>query len=140
MLRMLRNHFIAVWVGLLFVFPHATIHAQETSRTSLKSYLIELEKQHDIKFSYVDEDLEGVEVAIPADLSLDLVLEALETQTQIKIRKINERYYSLVKNTLVSVCGKVLDNFAENTVPGATVEVMDSDIALVTDIKWPFSN
>ncbi len=138
MLRMLRNHFIVVWVGLLFVFPHATIHAQETSRTSLKSYLIALEKQHDIKFSYVDQDLEGVEVAIPADLSLDLVLEALETQTQIKIRKINERYYSLVKNTLISVCGKILDNFAENTVPGATVEIMDSDIALVTDLYGRF--
>ena len=138
MLRTLRNHFFAAWAGLLLVsFPMA-LHAQEASRTSLKTYLIELEGRYDIKFSYVDEDLVGVEITPPASTDLNAVLQYLESQTQIKVKKLNERYYTLVKNTLVKVCGRVLDNFAENTVPGATVEVLDSDIALITDESGNF--
>lgn len=138
MLRTLRNHFIAAWVGLLLVCFPTTLHAQEAPRASLKAFIVELESRYDIKFSYVDEDLEGVEIKLPSSTDLDTVLQYLETQTQIKIKKLNERYYSLVKNTLVNVCGRVLDNFAENTVPGATVEVLDSDIALITDESGNF--
>ena len=133
MLRTLRNHFVAAWAGLLLVSFPTALHAQKAPRTPLKAFLNELEDRYEIKFSYVDEDVTGVEITPPATTELEAVLQYLENQTQIKIQKLNERYYTLVKSTLVDICGRVLDNFAENTVPGATVEVLDSDIALITD-------
>ncbi|WP_343485567.1 carboxypeptidase-like regulatory domain-containing protein [Allomuricauda sp. d1] len=125
-------------MGLIFVFLPTNLYPQDSAQKSLKTYLIELENEFNVKFSYVDEDLEGVTIIMPDDASLDDILAVLEAQTQIKIQKLNERYYALAKKSLVNVCGKVLDNFAENNIPGATVEILDGDVALVTDIYGHF--
>ncbi|KQC31274.1 TonB-dependent receptor [Flagellimonas eckloniae] len=138
MLRTLRSFIILVWVGLLLPISINLCYAQEI-QTDLKSYLTGLEKRFDIKFSYVDEDLEKVEISTPVSNSLQGILESIRAQTQIKIEKLNERYYTLVKSTLVDICAKVLDNFAENTVSAASVEVVGSEIALVTDSEGLFS-
>lgn len=138
MQRTLRSFFIVVWVSLLLLISITPCYGQET-QTSLKSYLTELEKRFDVKFSYVDEDLEKAEISTPISNSLQGILESIRAQTQIKIEKLNERYYTLVKSTLVDICAKVLDNFAENTVSAASVEVVGSEIALVTDSEGLFS-
>lgn len=136
--RTLHSFFVLVWVGLILLTSTATCYAQET-KIGLKSYLTELEQRFDIKFSYVDEDLEKVEISTPTSNSLQDILESIRTQTQIKVEKLNERYYSLVKSTLVDICAKVLDNFAENTVSAASIEVVGSEIVLVTDSEGLFT-
>ncbi len=134
-----RHSTYAVWVGLLLLlFSFTFCLAQDSTPKGLKSYLLELEEEFDIKFSYVDEDLKDIQVVPPNSSDLQQILDVLQVQTKIKIQKLNDRYYSLVKTTLVDVCGKVLDNFAENTVPGATVEVLGGKVAVVTDIYGKF--
>nr|WP_299070537.1 carboxypeptidase-like regulatory domain-containing protein [uncultured Allomuricauda sp.] len=138
MLETLRSFFLSIWAGLFFLIAIVPCCAQET-QIGLKPYLSQLEQRFDIKFSYVDEDLEKVEISTPVSNSLQGILESIRAQTQIKIEKLNERYYTLVKSTLVDICAKVLDNFAENTVSAASVEVVGSEIALVTDSEGLFS-
>ncbi|RNC89325.1 MAG: TonB-dependent receptor [Allomuricauda sp.] len=139
MLRTHRSTSIVVWVGLLLLLISTTIcSAQESPLKGLKPYLAALEQQFNIKFSYVDEDLNDVQITLPQATDLAQILEELEAQTQIKIERLNDRYYSLVKTSLVDICGKVLDNFAENTVPGATIEVLGGEVAVVTDIYGTF--
>lgn len=134
-----RSSTIIVWVGLLLLLLFSNIcQAQEPASKGLKTYLTELEQQFDIKFSYVDDDISDVQVVLSNSKDLEAVLKSIEVQTQIKIQKLNDRYYSLIKSTLVDVCGKVLDNFAKNTVPGATIEVLGGEVAVVTDIYGKF--
>ncbi|MEX0359804.1 MAG: carboxypeptidase-like regulatory domain-containing protein, partial [Allomuricauda sp.] len=71
-------------------------------------------------------------------MALQDILDFIGSELQIKSQKLNDRYYTLTKNTLVRVCGQVLDNFAENNVPGATVEVFGTEIAQATNPNGSF--
>jgi hypothetical protein len=112
--------------------------AQENEKLGLRTFITQLENKYQVKFSYVDADIEGIEIRIPSSDRLVNILTSIGEQTGIEIKQLNERYYTLSKPKLVSVCGRVLDNFAENNVPGATVEVLGTDRALVTDSEGNF--
>ncbi|TAI49621.1 TonB-dependent receptor [Flagellimonas allohymeniacidonis] len=143
MLRTHRSRPKVFCLGLLFLFCflHSRGWAQEklTEQKSLIAVVKELEQQFNVKFSYINSDMEPLSSDIPGNLvALDDILSYLEEDLQLKIERLNERYYTLTKRTLVSICGKVLDNFAENNVPSATVEVMNTEVALTTDIDGKF--
>ncbi len=139
MARTLRSTLVKILFSLFFLLSIPSILAQEENEVSLKSYLTELESKYAIKFSFVDEDLFGVKITVPNFNNLNSIITALETQTKLKIEKLNQRYYTLTKSSLVSICANVLDNYAQNTIPGATVEVLGSEIAIVTDSNGNFS-
>ncbi len=139
MARTLRSTLISFFLLLFFSFSTQSMLAQEKSTVPLKSYLTQLEAKYDVKFSFVDEDLSGVTITKPNFNNLNSILTALENQTKLKIEKLNNRYYTLAKSTLVSICGNVFDNYAKNTIPGATIEVLGSKIALITNLDGSFS-
>ncbi|MGB5554588.1 MAG: carboxypeptidase-like regulatory domain-containing protein, partial [Flavobacteriaceae bacterium] len=115
-------------------------NAQETPVSKLLiTYIQELEQQFDIKFSYVDEEIRPIELHVPKSGTLQELLADIEKQTQIKISKLSDRYYTLLKSTTVDICGSVFDNYEQNTIPGATVQVLDSEIAIITDLDGNFS-
>lgn len=123
---------------LFFIFEIA--QAQEnTALTDLISYIQNLEQEFDIKFSYIDEDLRPIQITIPETTILSEILDAIRKQTQFEIQKLSERYYTLKKSTTVTICATVLDNFENNTVAGATVEILQDERASITDLDGKFS-
>ena len=106
--------------------------------TDIIPYISQLEQQFDVKFSFVDEDLETVQIQIPDASTLDDILEDIEDQTQLIIKKLSDRYYTLTKSVTVNICGRVLDNFEQNTLGGASIEVLGSSIAAVTESDGSF--
>lgn len=141
MLGTLQNKRTGLVLALLF-FMLCNSNAQEKQQVpiGLISYLKSLESRFDIKFSYLNEDLEELTITIPKDInSLEGILKYIEDTFRIETEKLNDRYYALSKDNLVSICGIVLDNFAENTVMGATVEVLGTDIAIITNSNGSFS-
>jgi len=134
------KHLGLALVFLFFMF--CNINAQEKQRTSidLVSYLKLLETRYDIKFSYIDKDLDGLTIVVPENLNtIEEILQYIEGTFRIEAEKLNDRYYTLSKNSRVNICGIVLDNFADNTVTGATVEVLGTDVAKITDNNGSFS-
>ncbi|MGN7514581.1 MAG: TonB-dependent receptor [Allomuricauda sp.] len=128
-------------LGFLF-FLVCNIHAQEKQQSpiDLIAYIKNLENRFDIKFSYIDEDLEGLTITIPDNLdTLEEMLQYIEETFRIETEKLNDRYYTLSTNNQVNICGVVLDNFAENTVMGTTVEVLGTNTAKITDNNGTFS-
>ncbi|MGB5497448.1 MAG: TonB-dependent receptor plug domain-containing protein, partial [Maribacter sp.] len=107
--------------------------------SNLINILHNLEVKYDIKFSYVDEDIGGVTISIPETDSLQEILHSIQNQTQVKIQKLNERYFTVTKSTTVDICAIVLDNFKENTVTASSVEVFESDVATITGEDGHFS-
>lgn len=123
----------------LFLLSAQLVLAQEKEKTALKSYLTTLETKYNIKFSFIDKDIQGVQIIEPSFNSLNSILTALEKQTKLQIEKLSNRYYTLSKNPLVTICAKVLDNFEENTIPGATIEILGSEEALITNTDGSFT-
>ncbi|RDY60731.1 TonB-dependent receptor [Flagellimonas nanhaiensis] len=140
MLETLRNSFIGLSsVFLLLVFCPVLAQEEQKSATPLVSYIKDLENTFNIKFSYLNEDLEDISVNVPNNLvNLDDILNYIETQFQLETEKLNDRYYAITKSTLITLCGSVLDNFAENTVSGATIEVLGSNVAQITESNGSF--
>ena len=136
-----QNNLIKLLSGLLLFFSFAQLSAQEngTQSTSLLNLLKALETQFNIKFSYVDEDISAIDIEGFEQKSLEETLATITQQTQIKIEKLNERYYTLNKSKTVAICAIVLDNFEQNTITGATVRVLGNEKATITDLDGSFS-
>jgi len=102
-------------------------------------YLQKLEKKFDVKFSFVDEDIEHTQFLIPKSAILKVILDSIADQTKLKIKQIDNRYYSIFKTTNISICGQILDNF-KNPIDGATIEVLESTVALESNAIGNFSS
>ena len=139
MATILRSTLIKFFFILFFSLSTQHMLGQEKSMVPLKSYLTQLEVKYDVKFSFIDEDLKGVTIKALGFNNLNAILVALENQTKLKIEKVSNRYYTITKSSLVHICARVLDNYAENTIPGATVEVLGHEIAIITNEDGSFS-
>ncbi len=126
-------------IGLLCIFSVANAQEKTVEETSLISYIQQLEDKFEVKFSYADADIGSVKITIPESEVLAEILNHLRIQTKLKIQKLNERYYTIVNTNTISICGVVLDNFQQNTVTGASVEVLGTEKAVITDILGNFS-
>ncbi len=114
---------------------------QDTSQTKIPviDLLQELEDKFEVKFSFVDADLEGLQISKPTVDGLQASIGYIIGKTPLQIERLNDRYYSVVLRNTISICGTVLDNFENNSIPGATVRILDSDKATVTNIEGQFS-
>ncbi|MEH6769326.1 TonB-dependent receptor [Maribacter arcticus] len=114
--------------------------AQNTTDNSilLTDLLVELETKHNVKFSYADKDVFSIRLTKPKYDALKPTLEFIRITTDLTIVKLNDRYYSLTNTSTISICGYVLDNFEENTIPGATVEIYQSNLTGITDATGAF--
>ncbi|SIQ28139.1 TonB-dependent receptor [Maribacter ulvicola] len=138
MLKKHLNTFITICFILIF---SGDSYAQTTAKDStlLRDFLSELESKFDVKFSYADADVDLVYITKPTSNVLNDILNELGNIAGITIDKLNDRYYTLTKTTTISICGNVLDNFEENNIPGATVEIYESNLSGITDENGSFN-
>ncbi len=140
-----KSHLVSKRIGILFglalLFLLKTGYAQENTsdKIPLESFIQSLEDRFSIKFSYVDTDIRDIEIRVPKTAALEEILTSIKVQTQLRIQKLNDRYYTFIKKTTIDICGTVLDNFEQNTVTGATIEILGSEVAVITDFDGNFS-
>jgi hypothetical protein len=138
---MLKKHLNTLITLIFLLIFSGSSYAQTSTKDSiaLRDFLTELESKFDVKFSFADTDVDSVYIIKSRSNSLDEILNDLRDATGITINKLNDRYYTLNKTTTISICGFVLDNFEENNIPGATVEIYESNLSGVTDDNGSFS-
>lgn len=126
--------FISLLLGL------GRVAAQELPKTSIGiiELIKELEVTYQVKFSYLDTDLTKIELAKPNGSTLAKILVQISERTKLDIQKLSDRYYSISKSKLRTICATVLDNFEQNTIPGATIQVLGSPLAMITDLDGNF--
>ncbi|SFR64760.1 TonB-dependent receptor [Maribacter stanieri] len=133
-----QNNFI-VFLFLLVFSMNSYAQTIDNDSILLRDYLSELETSFNVKFSYADSDVNAIYIEKSNSDSLDAILNSLRETTEITITKLNDRYYTLTKASTITICGFVLDNFEENTIPGATVEIYESNLSGITDANGAFS-
>ena len=87
------DHSLLIFLfSCLTLLPSLGVFSQEVGKAvPLSVVLSELERRCDVKLSYVDADIEGLEVEVGDFDGLARFIQAIEGQTQIKINKLNER-------------------------------------------------
>ncbi|WKB80342.1 TonB-dependent receptor [Cellulophaga lytica] len=137
---MLRNKFYKVIFYCFFFAISYVTSAQETSNTiPLLKYIQQLEQTFNIRFSYVDKDIEPFNIKPSTSTNLNNILSYITTKTDLKLTQLNKRYFALSKENTISIHAKFLDNFEQNTINGASVEVLQHNIATVTDSTGYFT-
>jgi hypothetical protein len=131
------NFFLAIF---LLIFSMTGFAQNMTSDSiPLRDYLLELESNFSVKFSYADKDINSIRIKKTNATSIEIILNELRNSTGLTITKLNDRYYTLTNTETISICGFVLDNYEENTISGATVEIFESNLGSVTNANGKFS-
>lgn len=124
----------------LFLFLFQTVMvAQEM--LPLLEIVKELEATHEVRFSYVEEELIGIEAERPSQgSSLNESIQKLNTSTPFQFLKINDRYYSISKKELVTsnYCGKLIDESTGLPLESASVIVGINTYTTITDQNGVF--
>src|SRR5690606_39246362 len=96
--------------------------------------------QFDLKFSYIDENVRDVSVAIP-DLNQEIqtIITEIENQTLLVFEKLNTNSYSISRKIYWEACGKIVDKNTNQEIPGATIESINTNEAVVSDINGNFT-
>ncbi len=98
--------------------------AQETKEVTLLTYLKSLEKEYNVRFSFVKEE---VEVIILKPLSegentIENILSYLQKNTPLLYNRINERYITITsKENEESLCGRIIDFNTQLPLEGASI-------------------
>lgn len=137
---MRKKHHRFLLVGLLLLFYSVNGLSQDTSNHTipLPDFLTELETAYNVKFSFADSAISQITVERPSLKTLENILDYLRSKTDLVISKLNDRYYTVTYTSNITICGYVFDNFKTNTIPGATVEIMDTKTGTVTNTEGQF--
>ncbi len=115
--------------------------AQETNETTLLSYLKSLEKEYNIRFTYVREEVEEV-ILKPLsnnNNSIENVLSYLRENTPLLYRRINERYITITSNEKKgSICGQIIDFETQLPLEGATIISENNTFNTITNAEGFF--
>ncbi|MDT7827901.1 TonB-dependent receptor [Pricia sp. S334] len=139
MAKTLRKSSLTLLCFVLFLLSKNVDAQDHRASIPLISFLQELEREFEIKFSYADDDIRELSVIPPQKENLKDILGDIQRQAQLQIQKLNERYYTITRSAALDICGIVLDNFEQNTVTGATIEILGTKTAIITDMEGYFS-
>ncbi len=115
--------------------------AQTTETAELQLVIEQLEKQYNVRFSYVPKQLSGIAVLIPSnELDLAQAIKSLEQQTSLTFKKIDDRYFSISENDpkAGSICGLLLNQWTGLPLEGAQIFVGENLYATISDANGRF--
>ena len=98
--------------------------AQETEKTTLLAYLKSLEKEHNVRFSFVMEEVEGITLKpfSKDGSSIEKILFYLQESTPLLYNRINERYITITsQENKKNLCGRIIDFNTQLPLEGATI-------------------
>jgi hypothetical protein len=123
-----------------FVYSQKADHGQR-KLLPLESVLQAIEETFDIRFSYNDSDIIGHELSFDwQHLTLDEILSKLEATIPFVCKRIDTRYVTLQKKneTVISICGYVIDPVTSDPIPFASVVSEDQYFGELTDSNGYF--
>lgn len=126
-------------LSLVFIFLLSlTIKAQ--NKIELKNFLVEIEKQHDVKFTYSDDDLTGNVITTPQkNLSLSEVIDYLNSTTLFNFKVLNDRFITVsFLDKKITICGKVIDSQTLEPLTLASIIINNGNIGANTDDNGDF--
>lgn len=111
------------------------------NRISLSTLLTELEKKHEIKFSFSDNDIANIYVPKPKDsFSIKELIVFLNNNCILQFTPIDEKYITVsFLNKVVSICGTILDSKTAEPLPLSTIKIKNTSVGTTADFEGNFN-
>lgn len=128
--------------GLCFFLSPFNSRSQEESEVSLYAVILNLERAHEILFSYVIEEVSAYSLTLPREnLSLEETLDYLNRNTDFRFEKISDRYYSVakVRDDFSKMGGRLIDSSTGEPIENATISEVEKSFQTVSNKEGRFS-
>lgn len=129
-------------IALILLSWSISLTAQTDDKKPLTEILNTIEENFDVRFSYAQSDVETITLP-PPDISLNLnrQLEYLNQNTSLTFQKIDGRYITISPATVeeINLCGIIVDAQSKQPLLGATIEVVNTTRAAVSDRNGSFN-
>lgn len=132
---------ICIFLLVFFCVCGAKTIAQETEETTLLAYLEALEKKHNVRFSFVQKEIEGISLKplLKDGVSIESILLYLRENTPFHYNRINDRYITITfKEFNDSLCGRIIDFETQLPLEGATIVFENNSFNTTTNTEGFF--
>ncbi len=127
--------------GLFLFLASFTSNAQNETEVSLYKVILNLERAHEILFSYVIDEVSDYMITPPSEtLNLEESIQYLNSNTAFHFEKISDRYYSVakVRNEPNTLGAYIIDNGSGEPLENASVSVTGAQFNTVSDKNGRF--
>lgn len=135
----MRRNELKKWLILVFaLFLWEPTHAQGTEKKSLRSVLDQLEEQFAVRFSYMDQTIDSIQVKFQMDQSeLEQILKDLESEVGLEFIKLSGNFISIrIQKTSLKICGYLLDR--DDGSPVSDVHIFNQTTSTISDSNGYF--
>ena len=109
---------------LLFFLSLFSIQAFAQNKLPATEAFEVLEQRYEIRFSYVENDLENIHVSLPAEgISLTEVVQVLNTHPLLRFNLIDNSRIAVAFKNQISICAFVADETTQQILSGASVYI-----------------
>lgn len=124
---------------LLFLFLSAfSIQAFAQDKLPVTEAFEILEQHYEIRFSYVESDLENIYVSLPAEgISLTEAVQVLNTHPLLRFNLVDNTRIAVAFKDQINICAFVVDVITQQALPGASVYI-STQKATVTNEEGKF--
>lgn len=125
---------------LLLLLPFVC-YSQSSKKAPLTVVLDAIAKQHDVKFSYIDEELVVYALVPPSgEISLKEKLTYIEQHTRLKFEKLSSNYYSIYNDIRMDkpLCGYLIDSDTGLGIENAEIAIAGLNVSVNSGIGGYF--
>jgi len=139
---MIRFLYVSVFLWSMSIFSQEKTRTITLENTSLSDAILVIEKQYNVKFSYIDALLEGkkVSVKVTPNTTLKQLLATLQQQTKLKFTSTSDNYVTISmfkKSDTVFICGYILDE-EQKSLDDIDIFIKSIKVNITTDEKGYF--
>jgi len=121
----------------IYLFSWAPMMAQgEKKAIPLKNILTQITKQHDVKFSYIEDEIVVYAVVPPdATWSLEQKIDYLKKETKLGFKSVGQKYYTIFNDQKLDkpLCGFLLDAETGQGIENALLKIDKTAISVFTN-------
>jgi hypothetical protein len=126
---------------LLLLFMLAVNAQQVDNSIPLKTVLEEISTKNKVIFNYIDQELVIYKIIPPKEgLTLAEKIAYIQSKTGLKIKKINETYYSVFNDKGLDkpLCGFLSDSSTDVPIENATIKITNTNTTVFSNEKGYF--
>lgn len=130
-----------VFLLLFLLIPFLIVAQEGRKKVPLKNILNAISKQHDVRFSYIEDEIVLYTLESPeTNLTLTQKIEYLKKTTQLEFKTNSEKYYSIFNNQKLDkpLCGFLIDATTGNGIENAVITLENTAISVFSDASGRF--
>ena len=126
----------------MLIFFAWVSHAQEDIKVvSLKKILNQIAVQHDVRFSFIEDDIVAYSLVPPkADATLKEKISYLKANTRLQFKAVSVKYFTVFKDSQMDkpLCAFLIDALTGIPIENATIDIENTNAAATSDVYGYF--